>query len=254
MNSRFERIVLILCFAILIPLGAFAAQPPIPDVITSESHADWIAADAIVQPDGKVNRHRHPETQVLPEFLQQVRVMREADPRPRRQPQSVASEQPCDYHAAVIPDRFPAGAETTSWEQIAAIAAESGFVMGEVTASRVGMLATEPFTLIQIRVVKANRSYPSWIYLLYPRAKLTLENVRLCTTMPGYPDVPKRGSRILLVAPQQYDDAGTSFLVRDDRLFIQENGIVWLPDALREVSEGDLGIKCLTDVERRICM
>lgn len=253
MNSRTRRVLLI-SLASLIPLGAFATQPPVPDVISSERRADWIAAEAVVQPDGKVNRGRHWELQQLSEFLEQVREMRDTDPRPRPEPQRVVSEQPCDVDAGAIPDRYPAGAATTNREQIAAIAAESGFVMGEVTASRVGMLFTEPFTLLQIRVVSTNRSYPSWIYLLYPRARLTLENVRLCTTMRGYPDVPKHGSRILLVAPEQYDDAGTSFLVRSDRLFVQENGVVWLPQALRDVSQDESAIESLTDVELRLSL
>jgi hypothetical protein len=98
-----------------------------------------------------------------------------------------------------------------SWDDVRKRARGGVVISGVVVESRIGLYAGAPATLLRIDPARSNRALPYDAYLLYPQGSMVINGVRVCTSDPGFAEIPVLGDRVLFVANQALDVSGTLF-------------------------------------------
>ena len=174
-------------------------EPPIPERMASRFVPDgppaWVSSRAVARPDGGVDwsLFRPTTREILEEWFQSEKYR----------------ERGClgPYEVHVTLGNRP------RIESFPELVLESlAIYEGTVTRAKGGFLFDQPGTLLQVsvqEVLKAGQEFEvgNHLYVFLPQGDFRVGRYKFCIQNSGYPEVPERGTRILVLPSVPPDDA-----------------------------------------------
>lgn len=210
-------------------VGTTAGQPPgpppIPESMASrfvpEGPPWWVSSRAAARPDGEIewSLFRPAIQENLQEWLESDRYR----------------EQGCvgPYEVHVTLGNRP------RIESFSELVVESRAIyQGTVTRVQGGFLFAQPGTLLQVsvqQVIKDSKEFEikNHLYVFYPQGNFRVGKYEFCIRNSEYPEVPARGSRILVLPSIPPDDAGRKLIYP------------YLGEVIVETPDGGLGVPAI---------
>jgi hypothetical protein len=197
-------------------------SPPVPDRVASrfapEGPPWWMSARAVTRSDGEIDWSLfRPSTQRnLQDWIRSDRYREQG------------CLGPYDVHVT-LGNRPRIG----SFPEL--VLQSKAIYGGTVARAQGGFLFDQPGTLLQVsveQVLKAGEDFSveDYVYVFYPQGDFRVGRYQFCIRNSEYPEVPPRGTRILLLPSVAPEDAGRKLIYP------------YLGEVFVETPEGGLGV------------
>ncbi|HYC58293.1 MAG TPA: hypothetical protein VEK79_01890 [Thermoanaerobaculia bacterium] len=204
-SSRLGAVIV--CAVVLTTKVVSANDDTIPKRFVSKFGGDpiWISATEAISPEGtlrkEIRRTAH---------LQRLIARHEKERSRRAVAPDAQSTAECDI---AFSERFTDGPDdgaVTSLEILDEMGATRSIITGRVSASRIGIHDSTPYTILQVDVDSPGTS-PKRVYLMYPRGRLQFDGLSVCNVNPLYSELPSVGDQLVFIASYPIDSTGTLF-------------------------------------------